>query len=193
MRLIKDLIEDNDVVWFYCRTKELAKRFLKQCEDEGFFTLNSQKPTILFLHCFYGVFDNFTMGYLSSMIWYLTFQHENDEHVRIDYEKFTADEENYYCSETSQERFDYSNWNKIAYSNGLNHRKFYDLCELYFEGQSFEEYNAYIFRYLIESSWHYTPEQVVKRMEWEEYFIAQSYLKHASVSECAVEVGYGCG
>ena len=193
MRTLKALIENHNTIWFYCRNDNLAKTFLEQCENEGFWTLNNQKPTSLFHHKFYGVFDNQTMGYLSNMIWCLTFQHGNDNHLRIDYEKFISDEDDYICQETNTRRVDYSDWNMIAYSNGMNHNEFYDMCEHFIDGQNFEEYNAYIYRYLIESSWHYTPEQAVQRIEWEEYYISQCFLGKHPVSECAIEVGYGCG
>ena len=192
MRLLKSLIENNEVVWVYCRSKKLAAAFLEQCESEGFCTLNHGKPTELFHHKFYGLFNNLTMGYLSNMIWCMTLR-AKDEHIRIDYEKYISDDEDYYCHETNTNLFNFDDLNRIAYKKGLDHKKFYETCGHFNEEQSFEEYNAYIYRYLIESSWHYTPEQVVKRMEWEEYFISQSYLSHTSVSECAVEVGYGCG
>jgi len=193
MRLLRKLIEHNDVVWFYCRNKELSKLFLAQCEREGFSTLDNSKPTELFHHKFYGIFDDFTMGYLSNMIWCLTFQTGHDNHIRVDYEKYISETEDYICHETGTRRFDYSDWNKIAYSSGLNHTKFYELCDKYIEGQSYEEYCAYVYRYLIESSWHYSPEQAAERMTWEEYFIGQCYLRNEPVSDCAVEVGYGCG
>ena len=193
MHKLSSLIENNDTVWFYCRTDYLAEQFLNQCEKEGFWALNNQKPTELFHHRFYGVFDNLSMGYLSNMIWCLTFCKDQDEHVRVDYEKYIFNEADYICHETNTVKYDFSDWNRIAYSNCLNHKKFYDQCEHFIEGQSFEEYNAYIYRYLVESSWHYTPKQTAQRMEWEEYFIAKSYLKHVPVAECSVEVGYGCG
>ena len=102
MHKLKSLTESYDTVWFYCRTERLAEEFLKQCEEEGFLTLNGQKPTLLFRHKFYGVFDDMTMGYLSNMIWCLTFQNEIDEHVRIDYEKYISEAEDYYCHKTAQ-------------------------------------------------------------------------------------------
>ena len=169
MRLLKSLIENNEVVWVYCRSKKLAEDFLEQCESEGFYTLNHGKPTELFHHKFYGLFNNLTMGYLSNMIWHLTFQTDHDEHVRIDYEKYISAAEDYICHKTNYDRFDYSDWTQLAYSNGLSHNSFYELCAQYVEGQSFEEYCAYVYRYVMESSWHYTPEQAAKRIEWEDY------------------------
>lgn len=193
MRPIRSLIKSNDTVWFYCRNKELAKQFLEQCETEGFWTLNNQKPTTLFQHKLYGVFDNLTMGYLSNMIWCLTFQHGNDDHLRVDYEKYISDTEDYICHETNIRHLNYSDWNLIAYSGGLKHKEFYSICEHFIVEQTYEEYCAFIYRYLIESSWHYTPEEAAKRIEWEEYYILHCYFNKCPVSECAVEVGYGCG
>ena len=193
MRKLKSLAESFDTVWFYCRTERLAEEFLKQCEEEGFLTLNGQKPTLLFRHKFYGVFDDMTMGYLSNMIWCLTFQNEIDEHVRIDYEKYISDAEEYYCHKTKGKKEDYSNWNTIAYSNGLTSKDFAKLCDHFIEGQTFEEYNAYIYRYLVESSWQYASKQAVERIVWEEYYISRCFIEKRPVSECAIEVGYGCG
>lgn len=97
MRLLSILIKDNDCVWIYCRTEALAERFLKQCEDEGFRALNGQNPASLFSHNLYGINDDMTMGYLSGMIWSLTARNSDDKHVRVDYEKFISDEDDYTC------------------------------------------------------------------------------------------------
>lgn len=97
MRLLSILIENNDTVWIYCRTEALAESFLQQCEDEGFRALNGHNPASLFLHKFYGISGDMTMGYLSGMIWSLTAQNSDDKHVRVDYEKFISDEEDYTC------------------------------------------------------------------------------------------------
>lgn len=193
MNKLSDLLLVNDVVWIFCRNKDLAEGFLKQCETEGFCTLNGQKPTELSLNRFYGIFDDFTMGYLANMIWHLTLKNEDDDHVRIDYEKFISDEEDYICRTTSEKKFDYDDLKRIAYLNGMNHTDFYKACGKFIEGQTFEEYNAYIYRYLIESDWRYSTEQAITRMEWEAWFIAQCYTNKIPVSRCAVEVGYGCG
>ena len=193
MKLLKALLEDNDTIWLYCRNERLAKCFLEQCENDGFCALNGQKPTELFRQKYYGILDDMTMGYLSSMIWSLTFQNGEDDHVRIDYEKYISDEEDYICYKTNTKSVSYTDWDLIAYSNGLNATDFAKLCDCFNEGQSFEEYNAYVYRYLIESDWHYTPELAVQRMLWEDYLISKCYISKKPISECAIEVGYGCG
>lgn len=100
MRTLKALIDNNNTIWIYCKDKELAKSFLEQCENEGFLALNGQKPTELFHHSFYGISDDMTMGFLSSMIWSMTLRNGNDNHVRIDYEKFISGEDNYFFHPT---------------------------------------------------------------------------------------------
>lgn len=192
MRLLKDLIENNSTVWFYCESKDSQEKFLKQAETEGFLALNGQKPTELFHQHLYGINDDMTMGYLSNMIWCLTFQTGKDEHVRIDYEKYVAEEEDYICHDTRLKRVRFSDWNKISYVT-LDSNEFDKQCEVFIEGQSFEDYQAYIYRFLMESPWHYSPECAVKRMEIESEYISQCYIEKVSVAECAVEVGYSCG
>ena len=193
MRLITDLIQNNTSVWFYCESEALQKHFLKQAEMEGFCAINGQKPTELFHHQLYGISDDMTVGYLSVMIWSLTFQCGNDEHVRINYEKYITGEEDYLCHSTRLKRVDYSDWNQIAYSNCLNSKDFSRLCDTFIEGQSFEEYNAFVYRFLLESSWHYKPEQAVEIMQNEDYYIVECYINNESVSNCAAEIGFACG
>ena len=88
---------------------------------------------------------------------------------------------------------DIARWNQIAYGNVLNAREFERLCNKFIEGQTFDEYSAFVFRSLIESSWHYTPEEAAERMEWEEYWLNDYYSRKEPVSSCAAEVGFGCG
>lgn len=193
MRLLKELITHNSTVWVYCENEALQKHFLKQAEIEGFHAINGQKPTELFHHQLYGINDDMTVGYLAVMIWTLTFQTGKDEKVRIDYGKYISDDEDYCCHSTHLKRVDYSDWNYIAYSNELDSSGFAKLCDSFVEGQSFEDYNAFIYRSLIESSWHYSPDKAVERMRDEDYFIVECFIKKVPVSDCAAEIGFGCG
>ena len=193
MRLLKELLKNNSTVWIYCESEALQKHFLKQAEAEGFLSINGQVPSQLFHHQLYGISDDMTVGYLAAMIWSLTFQTGKDDHVRVDYSKYISDDEDYYCHSTKLKRIDYSDWNQLAYSNGLNAKEFSEQCDTFIEGQSFEKFNAYIYRYLIESSWHYTPEQAVERMQLEDFYIVECFINKIPVSECAVEVGFSCG
>ena len=194
MRLLKDLIQNNPTAWFYCESEALQKHFLKQAEDEGFVALNGQKPTELFHHRLYGINDDMTVGYLSAMIWSLTFQTGNDDHLRVDYGKFISDNENYTCYSTKKlKRMDYGDWNLIAYANGLDRHKFSKMCDSFINGQTFEEYNSFVYRYLIESDWHYSPERAVDLIQSQDYYIVECFINKTPVAECAVEVGYCCG
>lgn len=193
MRLLKDLIQNASTVWIYCESEALQKHFLKQAETEGFRAINGQKPTELFKHQLYGINDDMTVGYLSAMIWSLTFQTGSDEHIRIDYGKYISDCDNFYCDSVKLKKVNYSDWNLIAYSNGLDTLSFEKLCSSFIEGQSFEEYSAYVYRSLIESSWNYSPDKAVERMQDEDYYIVECYINKISASACASEVGFGCG
>ena len=192
MRLLKDLIKNNSTVWVYCESEDTQDQFLQQAESEGFLALNGQKPTELFHQHLYGINDDMTMGYLSNMIWCLTFQTGKDEHVRIDYEKYLADEEDYVCHDTKLKRVRFSDWNKLSYAT-LDSTEFDKQCNTFIEGQTLEEYQAYIYRFLMESSWHYTPEQAVKLMEEESDYISKCYSEKVPIVDCAVDVGYTCG
>lgn len=92
MKTLKEYAEEYKDVWMYCRGEELQIQFLKQMEDEGFLALNGQKPTELFHHTLYGFFDDMTMGYLSGMIWCYSAKNPEDDHIRIDYEKYLNDD-----------------------------------------------------------------------------------------------------
>ena len=192
MRTLKSLINGNDTVWFYCATKNLQEQFLKQAEDEGFMTLNGQKPTELFNQYFYGIYSDMTMGYLANMIWCLTFRTGMDTHIRIDYEKYCSGEEDYICHKTILHSVRYSDWNKLSYRT-LDSGEFRIQCDSFIAGQTFAEYQAYIYRFLMESSWHYTPERAVEKIKDEANWISQCYVDKVTVSDCAVEVGFGCG
>ena len=192
MRLLKDLITNYSKVWIYCENEGSQEKFLKQAEEEGFLALNGQQPTELFHHHLYSINDDMTMGYLSNMIWCMTFQTGMDKHVRIDYEKYISDDEDYICHNTHLKRVRFSDWNKLSYAT-LDSDEFDKQCDTFIEGQSFEEYQAYIYRFLMESSWHYSPEQAVNRIEDEMDFITKCYIEKDPVSECAIEVGFSCG
>ena len=192
MRLLKDLIESNSTVWIYCESEYWEVEFLKQAEAEGFLALNGQKPTDLYHQHLYGINEDMTLGYLSNMIWCMTFQSGVDKNIRIDYEKYITDKEDYICHETQLKRIRFSDWNKISYTT-LDTDEFYKQCESFIKGQTFEEYQAYIYRFLIESTWHYSPEQAVRRMEDESDYISKCFLVNTPAAKCAIEVGYSCG
>ena len=90
MQSMKELAEEYGNIWIYCKSEELQIRFLKQSEKEGFLALNGQKPTELFHHQLYGMFDDMTMGYLSGLVWCYSARNKNDSHIRIDFEKYVS-------------------------------------------------------------------------------------------------------
>ena len=86
----------------------------------------------------------------------------------------------------------FTDWNKIAYVT-IDSRKFEKMCNHFIEGQSLEEYRAYIYRYLMESTWKYSPERAAEIIVDESDYVLQCYNERESVSSCAVEIGFGCG
>ena len=103
MPTLRSLMEQCEVVWFCCDTKELQKQFLKQCEDEGFLTLTGGKPTALNCNRLYGISNN-SVGYLMSMCWALGYRGAaidigTDKHVkvpvRVDYGKYISQEKDF--------------------------------------------------------------------------------------------------
>jgi hypothetical protein len=192
MRLLSTLTETNSSVWIYCETEELQDHFLHQAEKEGYHARSGQKPTELTRQYFYGINDDLNMGFLSTMIWHRSFELEDDTHVKIDYGKFISGEEDYICRTSHIRKAEFGDWNRIAYST-LEQEDFQAQCESFIEGQSLEDYKAYIFRFLIESSWHYTPDQAAQRIEENAEYITECYGEKTPVRDCAVEVGFGCG
>ena len=192
MKLLKSLFENNGQVWIYCENQAYQEKFLKQAEEEGFLALNGQKPTEMFRHQLYGINDDMTIGYLAVMIWTLTFQTGKDSHLRVDYGKYISGDDDFICHTAHLKRVSFSDWNKIAYVT-IDSGKFEEMCNHFIDGQEFEDYQAYIYRYLMESSWQYSPERAAKIVEEESGYISQCYNERVSVSDCAVEIGYGCG
>ena len=105
MRALKSLLETEPHVWLCCATEELQIQFLEQAEAEGFICMNGQKPTELFHSPYYGIDQDMTMGYVSTMCWVLSSKYPGhviivgrDEHmdpIRIDYGKYIAGETDY--------------------------------------------------------------------------------------------------
>ena len=193
MRTLKDLIKNNNsTIWIYCENKVLQEKFLEHAGNEGFQAINRHKPKELLRNHLYVINDDMTIGYLAKMIWWLTFQTGKDTHIRIDYGKYISNKDEFICKDTCFKRVGFSDWNKISYVT-INSKEFCIQCDTFINGQSFEEYQAYIYRYLIESSWNYTPERAVKRIEDETDYITKCYIEKIPVSECAIEVGFSCG
>ena len=103
MRTLRSLMEQCEVVWFRCETKELQMQFLQQCEDEGFLTITGDKPTKLGCNRFYGISNN-SVGYLMSMCWALGYRGAaidigTGKHIkspiRVDFGKYIAGDDDF--------------------------------------------------------------------------------------------------
>ena len=194
MRTLKSLIKNKPDVWIFCRNERLQRVFLLQAENEGFLTINGQNPNTLNHHQLYGITNKMKVGYLSAMIWVFTAKagSKKNNTERIDYEKYLAGESDYLYNGRLDDIPDQNQWDKIAYEyRDMN--EFQNLCNTFIEEQSYNDYKAYIYRWLIESTWHFSPEAAFARVLDNLDFIAISYAEKLSVSDCAVNVGYTCG
>lgn len=77
--------------------------------------------------------------------------------------------------------------------NNREYEFFTVTCENFIDGQSFEDYKAYIHKWLMLSDWHYTSEQAAELIEERIGFIEESYARKEPASDAAVDVGYCCG
>ena len=194
MRTLRSLVENNSQVWIFCRNDGLQADFLEQAENEGFIALNGVKPHNLCHRSLYGINDDITMGYLAAMIWVLSAKADKykDHHVRVDYERYIAGEDDYLYRGRLDDLPDRSEWERLAYSI-TDKDEFDRICDASSENLTYEEYKAYIYRWLINSTWHYKPESAFERIYVDLWYIAKCYSEKMSVSDCAVEVGYSCG
>ena len=194
MRTLKSLIENNTDVWIFCRSESLQRFFLWQAENEGFMAINGQNPSTLGHQKLYGINNAMEVGYLSAMIWVLSSKADSNENTttRIDYERYLAGENEYFYHGRLDDVPDRSLWDKLAYTYTDSY-EFQSLCDAFIENQSYEDYKAYIYRWLIESTWHYSPKSAFAIVLDNADFIARSYAGKVSVSDCAIDVGYVCG
>ena len=110
MRTLTSLLKEQEAVWIYCESEDLQKKFLQKAEEEGFLARNGSKPTELSLQKFYGINSGMTMGYISNLIWFMSFQCGVKSHPKIDYGKFLSGEEDYLChrSHIKSVKFEFS-------------------------------------------------------------------------------------
>ena len=189
MRELKDLVKDNEQVWIYCENESLQSKFLNQAETEGFMALNGQKPTELFHHQLYGINSDMTMGYLAIMIWCLSFPKDGsvDPHLRVNYEKYISGEEDYICHTPYFKQITIEEFDKISYAVP-DADDFNDICTKFNENLTFEEYLAYVYRYLRESHWKYSSEDAFGKVLTEKGRILKHYNAKETIADCATEI-----
>lgn len=78
-------------------------------------------------------------------------------------------------------------------SHKVSSDEYLRISNTFMEEQPFEEYLAFVYRCLTESSWKYTSNQAFEIINRERNVILQCYNAKDSVSDCTIEVGYGCG
>ena len=193
MRTLKSLIESKPDVWLFCRNECLQRYFLWQAENEGFQAINGQNPISLNHHQLYVITNNMKLGYMSAMVWVLSAKSKikRNPPTRIDYEKYLAGESDYLYYGRLDEVPDRNLWDKIAYEF-TDAREFLIICSTFIENQSYIDYKAYVYRWLIESALHYSPEAAFTRVLDNINLVAMSYAEKLSVSDCVVKIEYSC-
>jgi hypothetical protein len=191
MSKLKSLIKNKTTVWIFCRNECLQEDLLQQAEHEGFMTINGHNPSTLNHRQLYGINKDMQIGCISVIVWVQSAKPCNRKGTpaRIDYEKYLAGENDYSYYGHFDDVPDRHLWKKIAYEY-TNKDDFFCLCNIFIEGQSYKDYTAYIYRWLIESAWHYSPESAFTKVLENINIIARSYAEKITVSDCAFKVGY---
>ena len=70
---------------------------------------------------------------------------------------------------------------------------YYRSCNVYDPHMSYEEYVVHVFRCLVISSWHYSPEEATEVIRKNSAFIKTSYEHKWTIIDTMVDIGYSCG
>lgn len=194
---LKRLAEYNGYVWIICKTDDLARNFLKKSEKEGFTTPNGGNPTELKPYPRYGVTSDLSLGYVSATVAGLVKKHSLHITPTIDYEKFIKHRKCCIINNPYHEFEDFYKWNALTvpFMTDKERREFMNSCDRRDDSLSLQQYKAYIHRFLMLSSWHYSPADALERMTWDDNpeYIEESYERGLPVVNCALELGFGCG
>ena len=89
--LIKSLFSDR--IYVYLATKEIAKRFLQDAENEGFTFGDGVKPAQREADCFFAINDDMTINYV-GFLGHMAYQAANrigsKPLIKIDYREFLS-------------------------------------------------------------------------------------------------------
>ena len=193
MHTLKDLLKQSSSVYIFCETEEIQINFLNQSEKEGFLALNGQKPTELFHQNFYGINDDMSIGYVSSMCWTLSYRNlHEDTNLRVNYDRYTSGEDDYIYHVVFLSEKDIPELIKLS-NPEINHHIYIKLCDEFPEGISYMQYTAHIYRILTESTWHYHPNQALDLINERQLGIREDFYNKIPPADCALDVGYCCG
>ena len=108
MRTIRSLLQENERVWFFLRTTEAERAFVKEVTELGARYLNGNEITELNCSPIMSVHKDLKVAHLMIMIWNASFRQSFSNHcapelasvLKVDYEKFVNGEENYTCTQS---------------------------------------------------------------------------------------------
>lgn len=90
MNCVRKLLKQHETVWFRIDGAEQTE-FYKDLTDLGAVFLNGAPVTRDAIGCRMGVHRNGTVGYVSNLVWYMTFSSPTAP-VKVDYGKLRAGE-----------------------------------------------------------------------------------------------------
>lgn len=108
MRTIRSLLQENERVWFFLRTTEAERAFVKELTELGARYLNGNKITEQNCSPIMSVHKDLKVAHLMIMIWNASFKKSFSQHCatelanvpKVDYEKYIKGEDTYICTES---------------------------------------------------------------------------------------------
>lgn len=97
MRTIKELLLRHENVWFYI-SEEYLDRFYDELIDNDARFINGSKITRESIGHIMGVHDDWTIGYVSNLVWYQTFFVPSAP-LKLDYGKYLTGKCDYLITE----------------------------------------------------------------------------------------------
>lgn len=109
MKTIKDLLEENERVWFYLKDKETERDFVRELNEYGATYLNGSQVTAGNCSPIMAVHSNMKVAHLMIMIWNASFSpsfekcasHELAHALKVDYAKYRDGEPDYLCERSA--------------------------------------------------------------------------------------------
>lgn len=98
MRTLKQLAEREGRLWVYLDNEKVGKAFLRQAQEEGFRFCDGRPLHSISWQYVFGLHSDMTVWYVSLFNWTLSFAgNVKGTPARVDYEKYMAGEEDYFC------------------------------------------------------------------------------------------------
>ena len=109
MKTIRDLLEENERVWFYLKDKETERDFVRELNEYGATYLNGSQVTVESCSPIMAVHSNMKVAHLMITIWNASFSpsfvkcasQELANALKVDYAKYRSEEPDYLCERSA--------------------------------------------------------------------------------------------